>query len=238
MLNQKVLLISQVFYPDEVAVANLFTNLCSVLVNQNGLDIDVWCAQPSYTIRERQPKKKIYNGINIYYLISTNFPKDKKLGRLINFITFSSSVFFRLIFSGKEEIVISHTTPPFLAIIIGCICGIKKRRFIYVMLDIFPDGLLRLKMVSKHNPFVIIWKRWHLRTLKRCYKIVVIGRDMMDWVKSIFPEGSEKIHFIPLWQDDELIKPIEFKDNPFVERNNLRDNFIVQYSGNMGLWNK
>jgi hypothetical protein len=35
MAEQKVLIISQVFYPDEAAVANLFTNLCDWLMYNN-----------------------------------------------------------------------------------------------------------------------------------------------------------------------------------------------------------
>jgi hypothetical protein len=90
MSDKKVLLISQVFYPDEVVVANLFTNLCSVLV-RNNTEIEVWRAQPSYTCNRRQPKYRVFEGIKINYLLSTNFPKDKLSGSLLNYFSFSFS---------------------------------------------------------------------------------------------------------------------------------------------------
>jgi len=236
MLDRRVLLISQVFYPDEVAVANLFTNLSSELVKQ-GLEIVVWCAQPSYTHSDKQPKFRTYNGIKIQYLKSTQFHKDKLYGRLINFMTFTISVVTKLIISKSKTQVISHTTPPFLAIVLAFICNFKKRDFFYVIMDVFPDGLIRLKKVSDRNIFIRLWSLLHLAALKRCKKIIVIGRDMEEWLLGIYPGSSEKIVYIPLWQDEELIIPINFKDNLFVLNNNLQEHFVIQYSGNMGLWN-
>jgi len=236
MTENRVLLISQVFYPDQVAVANLLTNLCSVLV-KNETAVEVWCAQPSYTCDIRQTKHKIYNGISIYYLWSSNFHKDKFLGRVCNVLSFSLSTICKLLFSKEKSFVISHTTPPFLEIIISFICRIKKRRNIYLMLDIIPDGLIRLKKVSSKNIFIKLWQKLHLNAIKRCHKVVVIGRDMRDWLLSIYPEGSDKVIYIPLWQDEELIQPIPFTENPFIINYHLNNKFVVQYSGNMGLWN-
>jgi glycosyltransferase involved in cell wall biosynthesis len=234
--DKKALLISMVFHPDEVAVANLFTNL-SVELASSGIDIDVWCAQPSYTNKKRQPRKIEYAGINIKYLRATTFHKDNLLGRVSNILTFSFNVLIRLLFSKDKTRVISHTTPPFIAIPISFVCRIKNRKFIYVLMDIFPDGLVRLGQFSSRNFFIKIWRFMHHAALKRSEYIIVIGRDMKEWVDGFYPEGSEKTIYIPLWQDADLIKPVEFTTNPFVEKYGLKDTFVVQYSGNMGLWN-
>lgn len=237
MSEEKVLLISQVFYPDEVAVANLFTNLCSAFV-RNNVELEVWCAQPAYTTFERQPRSNTYQGIDIHYLISSNIHKDKFYGRILNFLTFSLSVTFKLLNSRQRFLVISHTTPPFLAIVISFICRIKKLDNLYVLMDIFPEGLIKLGRASLKNPLIRIWQKLHLSAIRKCAKIVVIGRDMKEWLLSIYPEGEEKIEYIPLWQDEDLIKPLSFENNPFVLEQNLNDKFVVQYSGNMGLWNE
>lgn len=237
MSGKKILIISQVFYPDEVAVANLFTNLASALVS-SGLDVKVWCAQPSYTSSIRQPRKKLYEGININYLSSTNFRKEKMVGRILNFLTFTISAATKLLFSGEKEIVITHTTPPFTAIILSFICKAKKRKFLYILMDIFPDGLIRLNKVSPANVFIKLWQALHRKALKNCSDIVVIGRDMKDWLALFCPQASGKIKYIPLWQDEKLIGPTDFINNPFILKNDLQNQFIVQYSGNMGLWNE
>jgi glycosyltransferase involved in cell wall biosynthesis len=233
----KILLISQVFYPDEVAVANLFTDLSVALVRL-GAEIDVWCAQPSYTSTQRQPRHIVYKNVRIHHLHSTNFHKSHFAGRIVNFISFSFSVLTKLLFSRDKCRVLSHTTPPFLAILIAFACSIKKRKFYYVLMDVFPDGLIRLNKFSSNNIFIRIWYALHLSALRKSERIVVIGRDMKNWIATVYPEGIEKTEYIPLWQNEDLIRPVEFKNNPFVSGSGVLDRFVIQYSGNMGLWNR
>lgn len=236
-MTKKFLLISQVFYPDQVSTANLFTNLCALLVDEN-IEVEVWSAHPSYTESERQPKKLYYKGINIHYLPSTNFNKNSLAGRFFNIVTFMISASLKLLFSTEKTPVWTHTTPPFLGILLSRICNIKKRKFIYILLDIFPEGLIRLGKVSGKNIFIILWQHLFTGSLKRSDRIIVIGRDTKEYITGICGNCENKIEFIPHWQDDSLIFPVEFESNKFIAEQNLKDKFVVQYSGNMGLWNE
>jgi colanic acid biosynthesis glycosyl transferase WcaI len=234
---KRLFLISQVFYPDQVSTAGLFTNLCSVLAEKD-YTVEVWAAQPSYSVRNRQPRRIVYNGISICYLPSTNFPKTRILGRIINTLTFTASVFLKLLFSKEKTTVFTHTTPPLLGILISFVCVLKKRKLVYILLDIFPEGLVRLGNFSGKNPFILLWQSFFLTTLRRCDKIVVLGRDMKSWIDQIYPSGKSKVVYIPVWQNDKLISPIDFNDNKLVSELKLEDKFVVQYSGNMGIWNE
>jgi len=236
-MSQKFLLISQVFYPDQVSTANLFTNLCSVLADDK-IQVEVWAAHPSYTESERQPKRLVYKGIAIRFLPSTNFSKRSLPGRLINELTFSISVSINLLFSKEKTPVWTHTTPPFLGILISRICYLKKRKFVYILLDVFPEGLIRLGKVSAKNIFIRLWQRLFFNSLRKSAKVIVIGRDTREWVCQRCIECEDKIEYIPLWQDNRLIFPLKFESSKFVTEQNLSDKFVVQYSGNMGLWNE
>lgn len=236
--KKEILLISQVFYPDQVAVSNLFTKLFERIADTGTFTINVWCAQPSYTTRERQLKFRKYNGINIHYLPSTNFRKDSLLGRLLNVASFTLSVILRLIFGRTGDLIVVHTTPPLLAILVIGIAKLKRKKVIYILMDIFPDGLIRLGKASLRNPLIKIWKHLHRKVLLKSERVVAIGRDMANWVKEEVPKIPEKkLRFIPLWQDERLISPVDFLNNPFVLKHSLSDYFVVQFSGNMGLWN-
>lgn len=233
---RKFFLISQVFYPDEVSTANLFTILCNWLANNN-IEVEVWAAQPSYTHSKKQPRRSTYKGIEIKFLPSTRFHKSKIFGRIINILTFTVSTAFRLIFSKDKTPVFTHTNPPSLGMLVSLICKLKGRKFIYILLDIFPEGLIRLGKLSTGNPLVKVWKNMNIRTFRRSERIIVLGRDMGEYIESIYPEGREKIEYIPHWQDENLIHPISFGNNPFIKEHMLNGKFIIQYSGNMGLWN-
>lgn len=236
-MSQKFLLISQVFYPDQVSTANLFTNLCSVLAEDN-IQVEVWAAHPSYTESERQPKTLVYKGITIRFLPSTNFSKRSLPGRLINELTFTISVSLNLLFSKEKTPVWTHTTPPFLGIIISRICYVKKRKFVYILLDVFPEGLIRLGKVSARNILIRFWQWLFVNTLRKSEKVIVIGRDIREWIVQRCIECKDKTEYIPLWQDDRLIFPLKFETSKFVKEQSLSEKFIVQYSGNIGLWNE
>lgn len=236
-MAKKVLLISQVFYPDQVSTASLFTNLCSVMV-EKGVEVEVWSGQPSYSTITRQPKRQIYNGINIRYLRSTNFPKDRLTGRLINMLTFTVSACLKILFSHDKRVVWTHTTPPLLGILVSFICSLKKRKFIYILLDIFPEGLIRLGKVSGNNPLISLWHKLFIRSLARSTGIIAIGRDIKQWVDTSCIACQNKTVYIPHWQNEELIFPVPIDQNRFVSEKKIAGNFLIQYSGNMGLWNE
>jgi len=225
-----------VFYPDEVSTASLFTNLCSVIAEED-YDVEVWCAQPSYSVFKRQPSSVNYKGIKIKYLPSTNFNKNRIPGRIANIITFFISVSFKLLLSKDKNPVFTHTTPQNLGILLSFICAIRKRKFVYIMLDIFPEGLIRLGKVSRENLLIRFWNYLFITSLKNCEIIIVIGRDMEKWLKEICPHCHYKLRYIPHWQDDSLIFPGKYTDNELVKAYRLENKFVVQYSGNMGLWN-
>jgi glycosyltransferase involved in cell wall biosynthesis len=236
-MERKFLLLSQVFYPDQVSTASLYTNLCSVIAEEN-IEVEVWAGHPSYTEQSRQPQNRKYNGINIQYLPSTNFKKKSLWGRLINTFTFTLSASIKIIFSGEKTPVWTHTTPPLLGIIISLICYLKKRKFIYILLDVFPEGIIRLGMVSEKNPIIKIWHFLFLKSLQRSSRVIVIGRDMQKWIEQECKEITGNIEYIPHWQDDKLISPVPFVNNSVVRAKKLENKFVVQYSGNFGLWNE
>lgn len=97
MNKKSFFFVSQVFYPDEVSTAGLFTDLC-IELSENEVEVTVWCSQPSYTTNKKQPRQIRYKGISIKYLRATNFKKDNKFGRIINYISFSLTKLFSLKF--------------------------------------------------------------------------------------------------------------------------------------------
>lgn len=179
----------------------------------------------------------IYNGITIHYLPSTNFNKTKLIGRLLNYLTFSVSLCFKLLFSNSKTPIFTTTNPPFLGFIVAFCSAIKRRKYNYIIQDVFPEGLVRLGKLSKKSFIVNCWNRFNRFTLKHCNKIIIIGRDMQQLVAVAYTPALEKTIYIPIWQDGELVKPLDYSTNDLVVAHNWPSKFIVQYSGNMGLWN-
>ena len=74
------------------------------------------------------------------------------------------------------------------------------------------------------------------RSYEAANRIVVLDNAMRHRLSSAPWEiSNDKIRVIPNWADCELIRPLESADNPFIEREQLRDRFVVMHSGNVGL---
>jgi glycosyltransferase involved in cell wall biosynthesis len=77
-----------------------------------------------------------------------------------------------------------------------------------------------------------------IRSLERSDRIIAIGRDIKQWVGERNPALLEKTEYIPHWHDENIIFPVDLETNRFVAEYGLTNKFLVQYSGNMGLWNE
>lgn len=75
----KCFFVSQVFYPDEAATPSLFTDLMVKIAENTQIDMEVWCAQPSYTTKKRQKGRVEYKNISICYVPVANFSNDIRL---------------------------------------------------------------------------------------------------------------------------------------------------------------
>jgi glycosyltransferase involved in cell wall biosynthesis len=60
---------------------------------------------------------------------------------------------------------------------------------------------------------------------------------MHKYIEELLPGLAGKIEYIPHWHDDKLIYPVKLEDNSFFKNLNVPGLFVVQYAGNMGLWN-
>ena len=81
-----------------------------------------------------------------------------------------------------------------------------------------------------------LWQVFNKKLLFSAERIICIGRDMKRILTSSCPVCIERIRYIPNWQNEDLIKHISFSENTFIKEHNLHDKFVIQYSGNMGLW--
>jgi len=232
----KCLFVSQVFYPDEPATASLFTDLMIIIAENKQIEVEVWCAQPSYTTRQRQKCRVKYKNISICYMLGTNFSNGNIVGRLLNYTTFSVALFFKLLFSKEKCPILTVTNPPFLGILTSIIALLKKRHYVYIILDVYPDGLSRLGKIKDNGLLFKTWRTFNRMVLKNAEKILVLGRDMVDWVRQTESSAESKIEYVPHWQNENLISPCLYSENSFVKNNDLSNRFVVQYSGNMGMW--
>lgn len=113
----KIIIISQVFWPDESAGSQILTDLAEALI-ENGFKVDLITSGNSYENQNTlYPKEEDYNGIHIKRLRTSSFGKGSKLGHFITFFTFNVSLFSFLLFirKGQYDLMISLSVPPLIS---------------------------------------------------------------------------------------------------------------------------
>ncbi len=102
----------------------------------------------------------------------------------------------------------------------------KKARkpFLFILEDLVPDTWIRRGRFSEKHPFVRLIKKQTKSLLLDSRKVVVIGRDMRDYITETYKVPEENIAFIPNWANN----------SEKLKRNGEEQEFEVLYGGTIG----
>ena len=230
----RVLFLNRSYWPDVEATGQLLTELCESL--SSSFDVQVVAGQPneiraSPTDSEWQTTAN-RNGVAIYRAGHWQLPKRRMLFKGINYLSFVRATRRILKTVDVPDVVVFETDPfllPFEA------ARLQRRtgcRMVGYLQDIYPDVAVALGKVR--NDWAIQRLRKSLFSVyRRCDRMVVLSDDMKQL---LIREGiaPDRIDLVPNWADPEIIFPVEH-NNTFRIRHSLNDQFVVMYSGNMGL---
>ncbi|MFC1770912.1 glycosyltransferase family 4 protein [Candidatus Margulisiibacteriota bacterium] len=230
--KNKLLVCSQLFYPELISTGQTLTELCEEL-SEMGIDIEVLCGPMTLVDRKsKTPKEIIYKKIKIKRVWGTRFPKINLLGKFLNHLTFMLSIFFYLIKDKTQRPMLVLTNPPLLGFIIALI---TKNPIIFLVFDVYPETIVECGLLPKNSFIVKLWHKMNSYILSKARDIIVIGRFMQERLeKNMSAKNISKIKNIHVWCDDRNIHYIAKSSNPLIKEWKLENKFIVLYSGNMG----
>ncbi len=110
-----------------------------------------------------------------------------------------------------------------------------SNRFSMVIWDVFPDAFKILGMKNTHIVYRV-WSFLNKKSFKKAYRFFTISEIMADLLEVYV--SRDKIIVQPIWSIFQENERVAKNENPFVEEHNLKDKFVVQYSGNIGLIHK
>lgn len=230
-MMMKVLILSQVFYPDVVAVAQYLTDF-AVDLRKSGCQVKVLASRRGYDDRSQiYPLKEIFQGIEIERVPSTYLGKRSYLARVVDALTFKLMLIGKLIFSSRYYVVIGMTTPPLIATLGSLFCLFKGGKFVYWVMDLNPDEAVAAGVLKKSSFFTWLLEKISRFTFRHSHLIVALDRFMAKRIeqKGIDPQ---KIKILPPWAHTDELKYCPPEQNKFRQRHQLHDKFVIMYSGN------
>ncbi len=227
----KVVLVSEFFYPYKTSTQKILTELAEDFV-EYGLEVDVLTTKNAY--REEKQKLEtyeIYRGINIKRIFSTEANRDSKIGRLLNYMTFTTSVFFNLLFKKNYDKILFVSNPPLVPFIGYLIKNLRGKKYIYLVHDIYPDVAEKLGVIKKGNMISKVMNYMNKKIYTNAEKIIALGKDMK---RVIVDKGvdEEKIEIVTNWADSRVNYEKEVDKN-FYKKYGLENKFNILYTGNI-----
>jgi len=157
------------------------------------------------------------------------YTKKSTFTRMISWlVAFIQISYFIKLRYRKHELFISSNPP--LATLLPLFCANRTSLLIY---DIYPDGLIAGNFLNQNNRIIKIWRSLNKRAYRRVDQIITLTYGMAHLIAQYVE--SSKIVVIPAWANNTfgLIDKV-LANNQFAEKYNLRNKFLVVYSGNLG----
>ena len=251
----RVLIVNQSFWPDVVATAQQAHDLAKYL-SAHGDSVTVVASRSLYGKKgARLPKSERKDGVSILRVSHNLFDKRGLLSRTFDYARFNLAATWRVLTLPRHDVVICLTTPPFVALVGVLAKAIRKSKFVFWTMDLYPDLPVEAGIIRRNGLTHRILGAIDSFCLRKADIVVTLGRCMRDRIvaKGI-PEA--KIRMIHPWSDPEEIlelpvrrmelavdalaaqrppAPVPCGPNPLREEWGIGDRFVIQYSGNFGL---
>jgi glycosyltransferase involved in cell wall biosynthesis len=233
--NPRILVVCQVFHPDQQSTSQLLSDVIKCLPRK-GHAITVLCGFPGLESQSSLPQTENWNGVTIRRGGLRMGYKRSLWRRALAYLGYSAFVVRQLLMARRGQRVFVVTNPPFAPIAVWLVGIVKPLRFTVMLQDIYPDGLVATHRIKRGGLVEKLWRALNRRAFRAAGEIWVIGRDMRDLVVQNYRVPIDKIRYVPHWSP---VEPGEAKDPESTHlwsQLGLHGKFVVQYSGNMGLW--
>lgn len=229
----KILILSQVYWPDTASVSQHLTDLAEHLAAR-GHEIQVISSRKGYENPEiRYPDLETVQGVSIHRIWQTGFGKGSNLGRLADFLTFNLNLCAHLvnIRKRKYDLIIGTTVPPMVSLLGVLATRLQCARFCYWVMDLQPELAIAVGMTrSNRLPTRVLLSMGNYIFL-RADRVIALDKYMQHYIEARGTDPS-KIAVIPVWPVMNDVYEGERMQNPFRKEHDLGNKIVVMYSGN------
>jgi glycosyltransferase involved in cell wall biosynthesis len=232
-----ILILCQYFYPEYISSATLPYDT-ALKLSQSGYSVDVFTGYPKEYLKEngKTERKEIIKNVSIKRFKYISMNRNNKLGRLINYLSFTFSILLKLRSLKKYEYVFVYSNPPLLpyvAYLGNKFYGIK---IVYVLYDIYPEIALLTNSIKYGSLIHKTMNYINKKVYKKLTKLVVLSQDMKDFIAKNRVIEAEKIIVIENWYHKIGSKVFlsKYKEDKF-DKIKMESRFKIVYTGNLGL---
>ncbi|GJM18921.1 MAG: glycosyltransferase family 4 protein [Phycisphaeraceae bacterium] len=234
----RVVLVNQYCYPDIASTGHLIHDLAIELAGR-GLEVEVLTTQPSYGDKDSWvdcPKVQVEGGATFKRVWVPRVSKNVLAGRAIKDGVFLMQLGVRMLFGSRRDTVYLYSTAPPYGAIVGAMVGlVRKHTYVTLLYDSYPQLATWVGTFKKGSFIEKVWHRINRFFYGRAKQAIVLCDAAKRLVCENYPIDADRVHPIPNWAPPGF-EPIAKHDTDFARRHAYGDEFVLLYSGNMGLY--
>lgn len=224
---KKILLLSQFFFPDRTGTGRVMGELFSAL-SETGATVDVVASRQEYGDISGHilPSFEMYGGVRVFRCFRFFYSGKGGAGRIYNYIMVFFCTFWTCLRHGimrGKDVIVSTSNPPIMPLL-GVFLRRKGQKFVYILHDLYPDIAIAMRVVNSKHIFSRVMLAVNRYTFSRADKVIVLGRDMKEYLMKTYHVPEERLLIIENWANEKII----------YREKEIGDCFRVVYTGNMG----
>lgn len=227
----KILILSQVFHPDVVAVAQYASDLGRELSAAQH-EVTVLSSRRAYDSPQTlYPAQENWNGVDIRRVKGTGFGKGSLAFRAFDFASVTAIYALRLLTMPRQDAVVALTVPPLVSFLAALFKVIRGGRLVIWVMDLNPDQAIAAGILRDGSIVARVLKGMLAFSTRHADAVVVLDRFMKERLeaKGVDPNC---IYVAPLWAQDTNLAYNAAGREAFRQRHGLTGKFVVMYSGN------
>lgn len=234
MRRPSVRFIHNYFFPDVSSVAQIISDIAFHLADR-GCRVSVITSRNSYVGGPpwHLPSHDVVRGVDVRRVWGASLGKRSMLRRMIDHGSFVFGATLTAFFARKTDVVILLTNPPMFALLGVLLKWMRRQRFVYVVMDLYPDFAIRANLL-RAGSLTARLMAWITRlTMRSADRVIVLG-ECMKVAVARHGASPDKVRILRNWADDVAIEPLDHGNNAFRLKHGWEQQFVVMYSGNMG----
>jgi colanic acid biosynthesis glycosyl transferase WcaI len=231
-----LLIITQVYVPDPASVGQHVADVAKEMARR-GWRVVVYTSARGYDDpSKRYPSSESLDGVDVRRLPLSSFGKRSIPIRLLAQACFMVQAIALGLFTRRLGLVMVSTSPPFAGIGGAMLSWLRRVPLVWWVMDLNPDQMVTSGKLSPRSVITRAFDWMNRVTLRRSRAVVVMDRFMRERVVAKL-DVPEKIHVLPPWPHEDVLKAVPSRPNAFRDEQGFGDAFVVMYSGNHGIQN-
>jgi glycosyltransferase involved in cell wall biosynthesis len=193
---EEILIISNYYPPEKGAAANRIEQL-ALKLNQNNYNVTVLCPLGNY------PKGELFSEYKGKFFVEEKsqniivkrlwiYPSNSKniFIRLMSILSFTTCIFFYLLFKKTPHKVIVQSPPLVLSFISVLVLYIKRKKIILNVSDLWPLAAIELKALKKNSLSHKVSLKFELFIYQKATLILGQSNEIISHIKSLIPDKT------------------------------------------------